>query len=83
MDRLFFTQNNEIAVDLHDIAAESAFKAQLESHRSKYPFTESRASYNLIRQIIRPDSLAAFNDLRDLLEAFVVKYPLTKIYQIR
>ncbi len=81
MDKLHFTQNSPIIIELNDISAESAFDAILVIFRQKYPFTEIRSSYNAIKKIIKPCSLSAFNDLRDLLEAFVVKYPLTEIEQ--
>ena len=81
MDKLYFTQNSPIIIELNDISAESAFNSILEVFRHKYPFTEIRSSYNAIRKIIKPCSLSAFNDLEEILLDFEKKYPLTKIYQ--
>ena len=81
MDKLYFTQNSSISVELNDISAESAFDAILEIFRYKYPFTEVRSSYNSIKKIIKPCSLASFNDMEDILSDFEKKYHLTKIYQ--
>lgn len=50
MDRLHFTQNSSISVGLNDISAESAFDAILEIFRQKYPFTEIRSSYDVVKK---------------------------------
>ncbi len=81
MDKLHFTQNSPIIIELNDISAESAFNSILEVFRQKYPFTEIRSIYNVIKKIIKPCSLSAFNDMEDILSDFEKKYPLTKIYQ--
>ena len=81
MDKLYFTQNSSISVELNDISAESAFDAVLGIFRQKYPFTKVHTSYNTIKKIIKPCSLSAFNDIEEILSDFEKKYPLTKIYQ--
>ena len=83
MDKLFFTQNNEIAVDLHDIAAESAFMKRMELFKSSHPFTKMISGCTAIRQIVKPSSLADFNDFRTMLELFVAAYPQTEVIQIK
>ena len=81
MDKLYFTQNSSIIIELNDISAESTFNSILEVFRHKYPFTEVISSYNYIKKIIKPCSLASFNDMEEILSDFEKKYPLTKIYQ--
>ena len=81
MDKLQFSSHCDIIIELNDISAESALNSILEVFRHKYPFTEVISSYNYIKKIVKPCSLASFNSMEEILSDFEKKYPLTKIYQ--
>ena len=79
MDRLHFTQNDLIDIKTCSITAASDLRENLNPLRDKHLYffyREYRGSFK-----IEYPNLPAFNDLRDLLESFVVKYPLTEIEQ--